>query len=490
MLFNSYGFLGFFPVVCIFYYFIPIRFRYLFLLAASLFFYMCWNPKYVLLLLTSISITYLSGLLIEGTENIGRKKLFVWLSFLSNLGILFFFKYFNFAAASLSRALQLIHLQPLNLSFDVLLPVGISFYTFQALSYTVDVFRGEIRAERNYFRYALYVSFFPQLVAGPIERSKNLLSQINAPRKLDWERVQSGLIQMLYGYFQKVMISDNAAVIVDQVYDNFHSYGSVELVLATLLFAVQIYCDFGGYSNIAIGAARILGFDLMDNFNAPYLSMSVAEFWRRWHVSLSSWFRDYVYIPLGGNRKGRIRKYVNLIIVFFASGLWHGASWHFVAWGVINGFYQIAGEVLTPARSYFMKLLHIDPNSFSRKVRKTVLTFLLISFSWIFFRASGIHQAFEIIGRIWNDPDLWVLTDGSLFQLGLRSGQFHVLEASILVMGLVDLCKSRGIRLVSFLQKQECWFRWGICLLLLLWILIYGRYGAGFDESQFIYFQF
>ena len=490
MLFNSYGFLGFFPVVCIFYYFIPIRFRYLFLLAASLFFYMCWNPKYVLLLLTSISITYLSGLLIEGTENIGRKKLFVWLSFLSNLGILFFFKYFNFAAASLSRALQLIHLQPLNLSFDVLLPVGISFYTFQALSYTVDVFRGEIRAERNYFRYALYVSFFPQLVAGPIERSKNLLSQINAPRKLDWERVQSGLIQMLYGYFQKVMISDNAAVIVDQVYDNFHSYGSVELVLATLLFAVQIYCDFGGYSNIAIGAARILGFDLMDNFNAPYLSMSVAEFWRRWHVSLSSWFRDYVYIPLGGNRKGRIRKYVNLIIVFFASGLWHGASWHFVAWGVINGFYQIAGEVLAPVRSYFMKLLHIDPNSFSRKVRKTVLTFLLISFSWIFFRASGIHQAFEIIGRIWNDPDLWVLTDGSLFQLGLRSGQFHVPEASILVMGLVDLCKSRGIRLVSFLQKQECWFRWGICLLLLLWILIYGRYGAGFDESQFIYFQF
>ena len=490
MLFNSYGFLGFFPVVCIFYYFIPIRFRYLFLLAASLFFYMCWNPKYVLLLLTSISITYLSGLLIEGTENIGRKKLFVWLSFLSNLGILFFFKYFNFAAASLSRALQLIHLQPLNLSFDVLLPVGISFYTFQALSYTVDVFRGEIRAERNYFRYALYVSFFPQLVAGPIERSKNLLSQINAPRMLDWERVQSGLIQMLYGYFQKVMISDNAAVIVDQVYDNFRSYGSVELVLATLLFAVQIYCDFGGYSNIAIGAARILGFDLMDNFNAPYLSMSVAEFWRRWHVSLSSWFRDYVYIPLGGNRKGRIRKYLNLIIVFFASGLWHGASWHFVAWGVINGFYQIAGEVLAPVRSYFMKLLHIDPNSFSRKVRKTVLTFLLISFSWIFFRASGIHQAFEIIGRIWNNPDPWVLTNDSLFKLGLRSGPFHVLEASILVMVLVDLCKSRGIRLVSFLQKQECWFRWGICLLLLLWILIFGRYGAGFDESQFIYFQF
>ena len=319
MLFNSYGFLGFFPVVCIFYYFIPIRFRYLFLLAASLFFYMCWNPKYVLLLLTSISITYLSGLLIEGTENIGRKKLFVWLSFLSNLGILFFFKYFNFAAASLSRALQLIHLQPLNLSFDVLLPVGISFYTFQALSYTVDVFRGEIRAERNYFRYALYVSFFPQLVAGPIERSKNLLSQINAPRKLDWERVQSGLIQMLYGYFQKVMISDNAAVIVDQVYDNFHSYGSVELVLATLLFAVQIYCDFGGYSNIAIGAARILGFDLMDNFNAPYLSMSVAEFWRRWHVSLSSWFRDYVYIPLGGNRKGRIRKYTGQKLFYEAA---------------------------------------------------------------------------------------------------------------------------------------------------------------------------
>ena len=298
---------------------IPHRFRYLFLLAVSYFFYMCWNPKYGLLMFISTVITYLSGILISRADKIqqeGRrirwKKIFVALSFLSNLSILFFFKYFNFAVASLNRVMTHLHMAPLNVSFDVLLPVGISFYTFQALSYTIDVYRGDIYTERNFFKYALFVSFFPQLVAGPIERSKNLLRQISTKHTFNLWNVQSGLTQMLYGYFQKVVISDNVAILVNKVYDNYSSYGSVELILATVFFAIQIYCDFGGYSNIAIGAARVMGFELMENFNTPYFSVSVADFWRRWHISLSTWFRDYLYIPLGGNRKGKIRKYINI----------------------------------------------------------------------------------------------------------------------------------------------------------------------------------
>jgi D-alanyl-lipoteichoic acid acyltransferase DltB (MBOAT superfamily) len=260
-------------------------------------------------------------------------KAFVALSFVLNLSILFFFKYFNFTVDTINHVLSMLHMNSVNAGFDIILPVGISFYTFQALSYTMDVYRGDIYCERNFLKYALFVSFFPQLVAGPIERSRNLLKQISVKHEFRWDKVREGLTQMLFGYFQKVVISDNISVLVDQVYNNYPNYGAVELILATIFFAFQIYCDFGGYSNIAIGAAKVMGFDLMENFNTPYMSLSVAEFWRRWHISLSTWFRDYLYIPLGGNRKGRLRKYVNIMVVFLASGLWHGASWHYVAWG-------------------------------------------------------------------------------------------------------------------------------------------------------------
>jgi len=347
MLFNSYNFLIFFPIVTLVYFLIPHRIRYIWLLIASYYFYMCWNAKYALILLFSTFVTYISGILISKANNIEEKrksiklkKTFVALSFILNLSILFLYKYFDFAVENINGILSCLNMQILKPSFDLILPVGISFYIFQALSYTVDVYRKDVKPEKNFLKYALFVSFFPQLVAGPIERSKNLISQIHEKHYFDGQRVKDGLLLMIWGGFQKIVIADRVAIVVDEVFNYFPMYGGMYVVVAVILFAIQIYCDFNGYSTIAIGAAKVMGFELMENFNAPYFSQSVSEFWRRWHISLSSWFKDYLYIPLGGNRKGRSRKYINLMIVFIVSGLWHGAEWTFVIWGLLNRMFS------------------------------------------------------------------------------------------------------------------------------------------------------
>lgn len=487
----------FFPMVCLVYYVIPFRVRHIFLLAASYFFYMCWNPQYALLMLTSTVITFLSGILIENAKKIQEEKkrvvtmkLFVAVSFVLNLSILFFFKYFNFTVDSVNMVLEYFHKAPVSAGFDVLLPVGISFYTFQALSYTVDVYRGDIYCEKNFLKYALFVSFFPQLVAGPIERSKNLLKQIHVKHSWQWDQIRYGLTQMLFGYFQKMVISDNVSVLVDKVYNHYTKYGAVELILATLLFAVQIYCDFGGYSNIAIGAARIMGFDLMENFDTPYMANSVADFWRRWHISLSTWFRDYLYIPLGGNRKGKFRKYLNLMIVFLTSGLWHGASWHYVIWGGINGAYQIVGDLLKPVRNQLCDKLSVKRDSFSHQFGKGVITFILVDISWIFFRASDLKTALGIIDGMLNKWNPGNLFNNSLFKLGLNSQQFHMVCAAILVLMITDVLKYLKIDFLKKICEQGMWFRFAIYLFFIFWIIICGSYGPGYDAGQFIYFQF
>lgn len=306
-------------------------------MAASFYFYMSWNPKYIFLILTTIIITYFSGIGISKAHKKGsiiEKKFFATVSIALNLMILFFFKYFDFAIDSINRSLQMGDFKLLNPTFDVLLPVGISFYTFQALSYTMDVYRDEnFKVERHFGRYALFVTFFPQLVAGPIERSKNLLSQFYEEHYFDYQRVKNGLLLMIWGLFQKIVIADRAAIVVNTVYNNLTAYTGFEVIVATMFFAVQVYCDFCGYSDIAIGASRVMGFNLMTNFRQPYFSQSIKEFWRRWHISLSTWFRDYVYIPLGGSRCSKIKKYRNLMITFLVSGLWHGANWTYVVWG-------------------------------------------------------------------------------------------------------------------------------------------------------------
>lgn len=490
MLFNSLEFLIFFPIVTLLYFAIPHRARYIWLLLASYFFYMCWNPKYALLMAFSTVTTYLSGILISKSRKSGYKKLWVALSFTVNIAILFFFKYFDFAVNNINVLLSSIGVELINPAFDVILPVGISFYTFQALGYTVDVYREDIEPEKNILRYALFVSFFPQLVAGPIERSGNLIKQLREKHYFDTKNVAEGLMLMLWGFFEKLVIADRAAYIVDTVYNNYTSYKGFTIVIATVLFAFQIYCDFASYSDIARGAAQVMGFNLMKNFNTPYFSLSVGEFWRRWHISLSSWFRDYLYIPLGGNRKGKLRKYFNLMVVFFLSGLWHGASWNYVVWGVLNGFYQIIGDMTKKLRGRVSLLLGLNKEVFSSKLAKGITTFALVDFSWIFFRAGSFSAALDIIKNMFSEFNLWIFTDGTLFSLGLDSADFFVLLISLGVLLIMSVLKYKGINIRETLSKQGLWFRYLVYLGGIFAVLIFGIYGPEYDASQFIYFQF
>lgn len=497
MLFNSQEFLIFLPIVVLIYYLIPDRIKYLWLLVCSYYFYMCWDAKYALLLLFSTAVTYASGLLLEltktklseGKRQTKYKKIIVALSFILNLAVLFFFKYSNYAAVKIPAFFAHLHIDIRVPEFNILLPVGISFYIFQALSYTMDVYRDEIYAEKNFFRYALFVSFFPQLVAGPIERSKNLLRQLAQPQKFSFEKARDGLLLMLWGFFLKIVLADRIAIFVDTVYADYSIYTGFYILMATILFAVQIYCDFSGYSVIAIGAAEILGVSLMENFNAPYLSQSVAEFWRNWHISLTSWFKDYLYIPLGGNRRGKLRKYMNTMIVFLVSGLWHGASFSFVIWGGLNGLYQVLGEISAPVRDWFVRILRLNRNSLGHKLFQIILTFVLVDFSWIFFRADAFRNSLTIIKNMFTfNP--WILVDGSLYTCGLDDKNFRLMLICIFVLILADLCKHMGIKIREVVARQDWWFRSIFFVFSICFILTFGIWGPGYNGANFIYFQF
>lgn len=498
MLFNSIHFLLFFPAVISIYFLISEKYKYIWLLVSSYFFYMCWNVKYAALLFFSTFVTYMSGYFLQKIKSsaIGEKQkrlkmnLCVAGSFFLNLSILFLFKYFYFALENINRVFSQLHMTVLTPSFDIILPVGISFYTFQALSYTMDVYRGDVDAEQNFLKYALFVSFFPQLVAGPIERSKNLLKQIHEPHKFHYVQFCDGVYLMIWGYFLKLVLADRIAIVVDTVYDDHTQYGGMYLIVATVLFAFQIYCDFAGYSTIAMGAAKIMGFHLMENFNAPYFSQSVSEFWRRWHISLSSWFKDYLYFPLGGNRSGKRRKYLNLMIVFSVSGLWHGASWTFVIWGMLNAIFQILGNELKGARQKFADFFSLQTASYSAKLAKALFTFVLIDFTWIFFRAKSIRQAFEIIKSMLNVHNPWILFDNSLFSLGIGQKGFRVMMWGLFILLAADLCKYKNIRVREVIQAQDFWFRCIVIVVSVWFIIAVGVWGPGYREAGFIYFQF
>lgn len=490
MLFNSGEFLLFFPIVVLIYFVIPAKVRYIWLLLSSYYFYMGWNAKYALLLLFSTAVTFLSGLLIEKANTDKAKKTVVAASFILNLSVLFFYKYINFSLSLIGGAISIFGGSLSVPTFDIVLPVGISFFTFQALSYTMDIYRGEIYAEHNFLRYALYVSFFPQLVAGPIERSKNLLKQLAVPTKFDYEKAKNGLFLMLWGYFLKLVLADRIAIVVDTVYNSPSDYEGWYCIIATVLFALQIYCDFAGYSTIAVGAAKILGINLMENFDAPYLSLTVAEFWRKWHISLTSWFRDYLYIPLGGNRKGKIRKDINIMIVFLLSGLWHGAGLHYVVWGGLNGLYQVIGGWLKPIREKVCVLTNIRTDSLGHKIFKALVTFVLVDLAWVFFRANTLKDAATIIRAMLQTQNHWVLFDGSLYGLGLDQKEFTLMLVSIVILGLVDIAKHYGVCIREVILKQDYVVRLLCFVLCVSFILMFGIWGPGYSSANFIYFQF
>lgn len=478
MLFNSAGYLVFFTIVCLVYFILPKKVKRVFLLLASYFFYSCWNLKYSLLMLFSTVATYLTAIAMDMVGEKQKKKIYLGLCFFVNLAILFVFKYYGFTVNFLNKILGLVGVS-LNLPLiNVLLPVGISFYTFQALGYIVDVYRGEIKAERNFINYALFVSFFPQLVAGPIERSKNLLTQIDNLGHRRYENLSKGLLYILWGFFLKLVIADRAAIFVNQVYDSYQGYSYIFLCYAALLFAVQIYCDFYSYSIIAKGSAKILGYDLMDNFKAPYLSKSITEFWRRWHISLSTWFKDYLYIPLGGNRKGTFRKHLNVLIVFLVSGLWHGANYTFVLWGLIHGIFNILEDS-------FKDITKNISNNFIYKNIRRLITFVVAVISFVIFRSKNIGAA-------------------KAFILGILKRQAGTLDASIAfpyedtvilliaiaMLIVIDILIYNKVNMVERIEKRSLIIRWPIYIFLLVVILIFGIYGPGYSEAQFIYFQF
>lgn len=476
MNFTSLEYLVFLALACLVYFLLGQKLRIFWLLGCSYYFYICWNPKYALLMLFSTFVTFLSGYFIGKSKTARQRKLCVFLSFFVNLAILFVFKYYTFSITALNRVFFLEIPETLNL----LLPVGISFFTFQALSYTLDVYRGDVEIERNFFRYALFVSFFPQLVAGPIEKSKDLLKQLYVKHPFSWDRLHQGALLVIIGFFYKLVIADRAAMAVNQIYNNLDSYtdgGGVYLILATVLFAIQIYFDFHAYSTIAKGSAMIMGYCLSQNFNMPYFASSIKEFWRRWHISLSSWFKEYLYFPLGGSRKGFWRTQLNLMIVFMVSGLWHGAAWTFVIWGALHGIYQVIENLIGRNKkehnpSWWMKIL------------KVFFTFCLVDFAWIFFRANSVSDAFKVVGNLF---DFGMDLSGTLLGLSLLE-LVILLIACLFVFGLELISIKADLK--GFLYNRNIILRYAFYYILIFSVIIFGIYGPGFDAQEFIYFQF
>ena len=493
VIFNSVDYLIFFPIVVLLYFLLPQKLRNFWLLIASYYFYMNWNAGYALLLFGSTVITYLCGLLLdrlrEKQRTAGMKTL-LCISFLLNLGILFVFKYADFVAGNLGRLCAALGYDAQIRRFDFLLPVGISFYIFQALGYTMDVYRGQIRAEKNFGRYALFVSFFPQLVAGPIERSRNLLKQFEQKHTFEVERVRKGLLMMAWGLFMKVVIADNLSILVQAVYEDYLQYTGVEILFATILFAFQIYCDFGGYSYLAIGSAKVLGFTLMDNFKAPYTAGSVHDFWKRWHISLTTWFTDYLYIPLGGNRKGKVRKYLNVMIVFLVSGLWHGAEWSFVVWGGLNGLYMVLEEMTGPLRDRICTFLHVDKKRFAYRFFSWLGTFALVDFAWLFFCAEDMNAAIGMLRQIKANPGLHGLFFGFLEHFPIDVPVAVVLLLALLALAAFDVMLAQGKSLIDEILKQGAAFRYLVYAVILMTIMCFGVYGYEYAQTAFIYFQF
>ena len=476
MLFNSINFLIFFPVVTALYFLLPHKFRWLLLLLASCYFYMAFIPAYILILAITIVIDYFAGIWMERTEG-RKKKFFLVASIVSTCSVLFLFKYFNFFNANFDA---IAHFFRWNYGIEYLklaLPIGLSFHTFQSLSYVIEVYRGKQKVERHFGIYALYVMFYPQLVAGPIERPQNLLHQFYENHKFEYERVVSGLQLMAWGMFKKVVIADRLSFFVDAVFNNVGRYSSAHFIIASTFFAFQIYCDFSGYSDIARGSARVMGFGLMENFRRPYFSKSVSEFWKRWHISLSTWFRDYLYIPLGGNRVPKNRWYFNLFVTFLISGFWHGARWNFIIWGALHGFFLIFSIITEKIRGRISAFFRLPRFIFIRDIWQMSATFLLILVGWVFFRANNLKDALYIVTHLFSDLSLSGLTI-------LGREQFVIASSLILLLLYIEFWQER-LNVHEFFSKKV-FLKWSFYLAIILIILFFGI----FQQKDFIYFQF
>lgn len=478
MLFNSFKYIIFLPVLLLFYFVFPAKLKNWWLLICSYFFYMSWNAAYGILLFACTAVSYAGAIALQklqGCEASKRKAVLA-----ATLTLLFaslaFYKYSNFILQNLFRLLHIAGIKT-SVQLDILLPVGISFFTFQAAGYVIDVYRKDIDAEKDFFRYALFVSFFPQLVAGPIERSRNLQPQFAEPKNFDFDRAKDGVFIMLWGYFLKMVLADRAAIFVNSAYAHPYDTEGMTLIFATVFFAFQIYGDFYGYSLIAKGSARILGFDLMDNFKSPYCALSVQDFWRRWHISLSTWFRDYVYFPLGGSRCSKLRTYFNIIAVMALSGLWHGAGWHFIAWGLLHGILQVADRITHGVQEKFPKML------------RRFAMFFWICIGWCLFRAPSLKSALYSLKAMGG----FILKHRRIhdfYNMGLGWTELKMLYLCIFILMAVDAFNYKGVCVRSFLQKRSALTQILIVAASVVFIVAVGVWGGEYNAADFIYFQF
>ncbi len=477
MLFNSIGFVIFLPIVFLLYWFVfgkNLKLQNILLLVASFYFYACWDWRFLFLLLFSIGLDYVSGIKIENSPTKNRATFWLTLSIVINLGFLGFFKYYNFFADSFKILLEKLGFHADIWVLKVILPVGISFYTFHGLSYVIDIYKKKIKAERNWVDYSLFVSYFPLLVAGPIERATHLLPQVKKTRIFSYEQATDGMRQILWGFFKKMVIADNCSPIVNEIFANYHTQSASNLVLGTVLFAFQIYGDFSGYSDIALGTSRLFGIELLKNFNFPYFSRDIAEFWRRWHISLSSWFRDYLYIPLGGSKGGLKMKIRNTFIIFLVSGFWHGANWTFIIWGGLNALFFMPLLIFEKNRNNMevVAMGKLVPNF--KEILQILLTFSLTCFAWIFFRSASVTDAFLYIKGIANASILEYPTQFSL-RIAMLIGFMFIVE-------WLNRTKEFGFDVL----RLNPWFRRSTYFLVAYLVLRF----ANFSSNEFIYFQF
>ena len=488
MLFNSFEFLLFFPIVTIIYFLLPHKLRWFHLLVASCIFYMYFIPVYILILFFTIIIDYIAGIVIENATG-QRRKLFLSMSIVANVGVLAFFKYYNFFAANIDGIFHINHLNANIPLLNIILPIGLSFHTFQAMSYTIEVYRGKQKAERHPGIYALYVMFYPQLVAGPIERPQNILHQFYEKHTFDYNNAVSGLRQMMWGMVKKVVVADRLALVTDPIFNNVHQQSGTGLAIGAVFFAFQIFCDFSGYSDIAIGAARVMGFHLMTNFNKPYHSRNISEFWRRWHISLSTWFRDYLYISLGGNRVSIPRMYFNLFFVFLVSGFWHGANWTFIIWGALHGFYLIYALLTKDARKKVNDGLGISKIHWLNNTINVITTFTLVTFAWVFFRANNIKDAFFIVKKLGYIPKelIKIVKTKKVAFLNLP-GIYNAIMPCLVAIFFLEIMNIVQVkyRMESTFNNRPAWLRWSIYYGGIFVLVYFGVYA----KRQFIYFQF
>ncbi len=480
MLFNSFAFAIFLPIVFILYWLLPHKTRWVLMLVASYYFYMSWNAKYVFLILFTTIISYVAARLLENAKSRNKKKRILAGTAVACLGVLFFFKYFNFVSESVTAVFNIFAIQMHPILLNLLLPVGISFYTFQTLSYVIDVYKGDVEAEHHFGYYAAFISFFPQLVAGPIERTSNLLPQIKAEQHFNYDQATYGLKLMAWGYFKKMCIADTLSQFVSKVYDMPQCFSGFALVLATVFFTLQIYCDFSGYSDIAIGTAKLLGINLMTNFKSPYFSQSIKEFWSRWHISLYTWLRDYVYIPLGGGRVGKIRHTFNLIITFLVSGLWHGANWTFVIWGGIHGIGQVAENAIVPKNK-------LKSSKGIVWVLRVLLVFVFASFAWIFFVSNSLGDAVYVISHMFEGiaSPVAYLKNGFV-GIGMNKAVLLKIFINVLVLAVFDFI-SLTCDIIEMINQKSIIVRWIIYIGFVYLILTNLPVS---NVTTFIYFQF